>query len=473
MSRVATGSRPIDLRLAESALAGARTATEPASFTDWFAEQARRAWMRVERVPLDALADWSADARSGVIGHRSGRFFTVEGLDVRVADAPVDRWSQPIINQPEVGILGILAKEFDGVLHFLMQAKAEPGNRNGLQLSPTVQATRSNYTRVHGGNPVPYLRYFQRPEAYQVIANVRQSEQGSWFWRKRNRNMVIEVTEEIELLDGFCWLTLASLHRLLAVDDLINMDSRTVLSCLPFAGDHVPCSGGGGFDAALARSCNPGADSVHSTAELLGWVTDMRTRIDLRADRVPLTGLPDWHYAEGAIAHDSGLFFEVIGVEVQAFGREVADWCQPMFAVRETGLVASVVRRIGGVLHVLVQARAEPGFVDVIELAPAVQCTPANHDYLPAAASPRFLGAVLGAPADRVRFDTTLSEEGGRFYHARTRYLVVEDDGDTDIEGDRYRWMTLHQGAELLRHSYYLNIQARSLLACLYSVTGR
>ncbi|GAB3740951.1 NDP-hexose 2,3-dehydratase family protein [Amycolatopsis oliviviridis] len=473
MSRVATGARPIDLRLAESALVGARTAAEPASFSDWFAEQSRRAWMRVERVPLDALVDWSADPHSGVIGHRSGRFFTIEGLDVRVADAPVDRWCQPIIHQPEVGILGILAKEFDGVLHFLMQAKAEPGNRNGLQLSPTVQATRSNYTRVHGGNSVPYLHYFQRPGSYRVIANVRQSEQGSWFWRKRNRNVVVEVTEDVELLDGFCWLTLASLHRLLAFDDLINMDSRTVLSCLPFAGEHVPYSGSSDFGAALARSCNPGAGSVHSTAELLGWVTEMRTRTDLRAARVPLTGLPDWHHADGAIVHDSGLFFEVIGVEVQAFGREVAHWRQPMFAVRETGLVAFVVRRIGGVLHVLVQARAEPGFVDEVELAPAVQCTPANHDYLPAAARPRHLDAVLGAPAGRVRFDTTLSEEGGRFYHARTRYLIVEDDGDTEIEYDRHRWMTLHQGAELLRHSYYFNIQARSLLACLHSVIGR
>lgn len=186
-------------------------------------------------VPLDALAGWRTDPATGDLRHESGRFYAVTGLEVHTPGAPVSRWCQPILDQPEVGVLGILAKEFDGVLHFLMQAKNEPGNPGGLQLSPTVQATRSNFTRVHGGSRVPYLDHFLDASRHHVLADVRQSEQGAWFYRKRNRNMVVLVTEDLETLDGFCWLTLGQLHRLLAVDDLVNMDARTVLSCLPFA----------------------------------------------------------------------------------------------------------------------------------------------------------------------------------------------------------------------------------------------
>ena len=51
-------------------------------------------------------------------------------------------WDQPIIDQPEIGFLGILCKEIKGSLHFLLQAKIEPGNKNFVQLSPTLQATR-------------------------------------------------------------------------------------------------------------------------------------------------------------------------------------------------------------------------------------------------------------------------------------------------------------------------------------------
>ena len=65
-------------------------------------------------------------------------------------------WDQPIIVQKEIGILGILKKNNK----YLLQAKFEPGNINKIQISPTVQATKSNYTQVHGGKKVPFLNYF-------------------------------------------------------------------------------------------------------------------------------------------------------------------------------------------------------------------------------------------------------------------------------------------------------------------------
>src|SRR5690349_14894378 len=104
-------------------------------FADWMRERAKAHEFRIERIGFTALR---------------GR---------RPADGAAVHY-QPIINQPEVGILGILAKEFDGVPHFLMQAKVEPGNPRPLMLSPTVQATRSNYTQVHKGAQVKYLEYF-------------------------------------------------------------------------------------------------------------------------------------------------------------------------------------------------------------------------------------------------------------------------------------------------------------------------
>ncbi len=85
------------------------------------------------------------------------------------------RWTQPIIRQPEGGILGILAEEFDGVPHFLMQAEMEPGNPDLLQLSPTVQATRSNCTKVHCGAAVKYIEHLTQPCRGRVPADVLRS----------------------------------------------------------------------------------------------------------------------------------------------------------------------------------------------------------------------------------------------------------------------------------------------------------
>lgn len=94
-----------------------------------------------------------------------------------------------------------------------MQAKIEPGNLNIVQLSPTLQATRSNYTRVHGGKSPNYLEYFNGEKEVYVLVDQLQSEQGARFLHKRNRNIIVEINEdeEISVKDGFIWVSLGQI----------------------------------------------------------------------------------------------------------------------------------------------------------------------------------------------------------------------------------------------------------------------
>ncbi|MGI5274474.1 NDP-hexose 2,3-dehydratase family protein [Nonomuraea sp. CA-218870] len=437
----------------------------------WLEEVAGHTTMAVTRVPLEDLTGWREDPETGDIRHESGRFFTVQGLDVRHPAGPVPSWTQPIIHQPEAGILGILLKRVGDVPYLLMQAKNEPGNVGGAQLSPTVQATRSNYTRVHEGRAVPYLGFFREPRGRRVLVDVRQSEQGAWFYRKRNRNMVVEVGPDVTAAEGFRWLPLRRVRELLSVPDLVNMDARTVLACLPPQGD--PADGAAvGFGALVARSREPGRPAAHPMGEVLSWLSGLRSTTDIQAAPLALRRVLGWRRSDGRISHDTGRFFHVIGVRVRARGREVGGWDQPMIEPVGTGVVAFLVRRIGGVLHALAHARADPGYTDVVELAPTVQCAPGNYDHLPPHARPALLSHVLSAPPENVRFDTVLSEEGGRFYRARNRYLVVETADDPLAGHPGFRWLALHQLDELLRHSYYLNVEARTLLACLHGLAS-
>ncbi|MDG4859711.1 NDP-hexose 2,3-dehydratase family protein [Streptomyces sp. T-3] len=458
-------------RVAESVLSPGREIPDLTEFHREIEQANSRMYTRAQRIPLAQLDQWYQDPADGSLRHRSGRFFSIEGLRVRAPGAAVTEWHQPIINQPETGILGILVKEFGGVPHCLMQLKAEPGNQRGLQLSPTVQATRSNYSGVHGGKPVPYLEYFRDTPAHRVLADVRQSEQGAWFLRKRNRNMIVTTTDDVPVQDGFAWLSTGQVLQLLRCHDLVNMDTRTVLSCLPFAADVLRArhpAAHDGFTAALLRSCDPASSSRHTQREIHSWITERRSRTELTVEPAPLRALPDWEWDTDGIRHRTGAFFEVIGVQVESAGREVGRWSQPMVATSQDGLIALLVTRIDGVLHALMHLRAEPGLVDVAELAPTVQCTPGNYDHVPPAARPVFLDEVLGALPSAIRFDTLLSDEGGRFFQVTNRHLIVET-GTAHAHPD-YRWMPVHQLTGLLSHCHYLNVQARSLVACLYSL---
>ncbi|WP_051717466.1 NDP-hexose 2,3-dehydratase family protein [Streptomyces sp. NRRL F-5727] len=439
-----------------------------AAFHGWFADRCTANAYRVRRVPLEDLEGWSTEAGSGDLVHGSGRFFSVRGLDVTHSGREVDSWQQPIIVQPEHGILGILVKEFDGVPHCLLQAKMEPGNVNLVQLSPTVQATKSNYTRVHGGRAVPYLEHFVAPRGGQVLFDALQSEQASWFLSKRNRNMIVRTEQDVPLLEDFCWLTFDQIAGLLRVDDLVNMDTRTVLSGAVALLRPRHRALGGLAGEAVAGAWETEESALHTTTELLSWFTEAKGAATLTRRLMPLSDVAGWSARDGVIAHDEGRHFTVLGVAAEAPSREVARWTQPMFAPRSQGVIAFLTRRVAGVPHVLVQARTETGALDRIEMAPTVQCQPADHTPPHGLGRPPFLDEVLGARPDRILLDVVLSEEGGRFYHARSRYLVVEADDDfpLDVPPD-FAWVTLRQLTHFVRFGSHLNVEARSLLTLL------
>lgn len=419
----------------------------------WLEEQRRSQPQQVERVPFAELKGWRFDQLTGDLRHASGRFFSVHGLRVSSDFGPVSHWEQPIINQSEIGILGIAVRDFDGIPHLLMQAKSEPGNLNGMQLSPTVQATKSNYLQVHGGSAVKYLDCFRSPEPGAVIADVLQSEQGSWFLRKRNRNMIVRVGAEVEAGEDFAWLTLRQVNMLLRQDNVVNMDARTVLSCLPdWRTDAIGVGG-----------------SLHSDAEVRSWITRRRAEHEVNVVPIPLSETKGWRRDAHTVSHVRGLHFSVVAVDVVSGRREVAAWSQPLIEPHGTGLAVLFVHRIDGVPHVLLRARAEAGFLSVVELGPTVQCTTENYAHLPSESWPPYLEEARARTGTAV-YDVLLSEEGGRFLNAESRYVIIEVEDDIQPVSDEFRWISLSQIDELLRYSHHVNVQARTLITALRSL---
>ncbi len=431
--------------------------TELGQFHDWLADRQCANDFRVTVTSLDALDGWHTDARSGTVHHRSGKFYSIVGVAVRTDSRTPGAWSQPIILQPEIGILGIVAKRMGGQMYFLLQAKMEPGNVNLLQLSPTVQATRSNFTRVHGGKPVPYLEYFRNPVRRRPVFDSLQSEQGSWFLGKRNRNMIVEVDADVPVLDDFCWISAEQLAELMRIPNLVNMDARTVLAGTPF------------LDPGWRES-----GTLHSLGDILSWFTTIKTNRQLDRDLVPLLDMPEWERADGSIHRIDGRHFDVIGVDVQASSREVAQWSQPMLRPAGRGVIAFLGRRICGVFHVLVHAKTEAGTTDVVEMSPTVACIPDNYADSPPDQRPRYLDDVLDAPAPAVLVDVVHSEEGGRFYHAENRYLVVDagEEFPLDVPPD-YCWMTIAQLTGFIRYGNHVNVGARCLLSCMTDLVAQ
>jgi len=456
-------TRPLPVDRAE--YARRPSAEEAADALHWLRASQRADLLHVRRVPLHQLADWSFDPETGNLGHRTGRFFSIHGVRVSTTFGAHDAWMQPLIAQPEVGILGFLAARRGGELWFLAQAKIEPGNVNVAQVSPTVQATRSNYTRVHGGASQPYLEYFLGPPPGDVLVDQLQQEQGSRFRAKRNRNTIIEVDpRHIPVLPGYRWVSSRELAALAEIPNALNLDARSVLSCLPAPADRMPASDDAPFTARVRTSLS--ARDERSRLDARRWLAGLARRFQMTTEELPLRCVAGWSYDGGIIAHERGRYFEIVGVSVDAPTREVPHWDQPLVRSVGRGVVGMLCQQRGGLLRFLVRAALEPGEPH-LRIGPTVQCVPGDHD-----AAPPFLDAIVQAPGARVRFASIQSEEGGRFYHDERVLRVVEAAAGEPIDvPPEYMWLTLGDITSLAAADAVVNIEARSLIACI-SLTG-
>lgn len=436
--------------------------------------------MSVERIGFAEATGWKFAEGNARFEHATGRFFTIEGLRVWSDAGTVPSWDQPIILQPEVGTLGILTSMVDGERRFLMQAKAEPGNINQYQVSPTLQATRSNYTRAHGGAEPEYLDFFAADkDGVCVRVDQLQPEQGARFLGKRNRNMVVEVDGLPQPGPLFRWFTLRELKALMRLDNILNMDARSVLACIPpngFDGAGLASGSGGeclgGFRAALFDSAAHGSGQTTEADPPFMWLAAARARRSLTADRIPLTAMRDWELTPSEIRHVQRRHFSVVAVRVEAGNREVQRWAQPLVSPVETGLVGLVCAVRGEVLRFLVRATSEPGNTDGPLAGPTVMTGEPGRRTRDALAPP-FLGVVLRALGPgkfgRVRYDTLQSEEGGRFFRMQTRYVIIEMDEhewEPDDPPPDFAWFTLAEILALNQRGY-CTIELRTLLASL------
>ncbi len=422
----------------------------------WIAERNRTVHVSIRKIALEQSDAWYYNEVRGYIENRNKSFFRVMGMQKLLGEQVVTE--QPVIIQDEIGYLGILCRKINGEMHCLMQAKIEPGNINHIQISPTIQATKSNFTQKHKGDKPPYLDYFLNASKHRIIVDQIQSEQSSRFYKKRNRNIILEVDEDVPVLPSHRWMTVEQIKALMRYENLVNMDTRTVLSCLPLSEYKDKLT-----DPALFRSAQGTGKSV--LPEIYQYINNYKMFDDSHYQLVPLYDLKHWHMENGEFVCDHPYSFKVVFCDIEIEGREVRHWTQPLFEAVGSATFGLVTAVDNGVREFLVRAMPEVGCFDKIELGPAVQreatwAGPGNDvDKL-------FDGRL--SEKKGVLFDTMLSEEGGRFYHEQNRNMVLEiDKTELPVLPEGYFWVDYKTLNDLVQVNNCLNIQLRNLLAVL------
>ena len=421
-------------------------------------------YVNVRETSIYSSDFWFYDDYNGEILNRKRSFFSVIGM--RYFENNLFRGEQPIILQPEIGYLGIITRLIDDKLYFLMQAKIEPGNVNCVQISPTIQATKSNFMRVHGGKLPLYFRYFENSSEYEVIYDQVQSEQGSRFLKKRNRNIIICIDEEIEIWPNFRWMTLGQIKILMKINNLVNMDTRTVLSGLPIFKEALTEDLQEFFSDKFLYQSMYINDPKKELPYVYQKINNYKMFHDTVSTPIPLNQLIDWRVDEYGITCLKPFDFGVFFYDIEISGREVRKWTQPLFKANGNATFGLMTKIIDGSRKYLIQIVPEIGLFDKVEVGPSIQWnathTPARDNEID-----KIFRTYL-RNGENIIFDTILSEEGGRFYHEQNRNVIIEVPANEDLSTpDCYIWVSYSTLNYLIQVNNCINIQLRNLISLI------
>ncbi len=418
----------------------------------WLTKLLKQSGFKVQSTNLKNSSSWKLV--DGAIQHVSGYFFKIIGVRWTTSNQVCE---QPLIEQSEIGTMGFILRQNqqEQKQEILIQGKIEPGNVGGIQIAPTCQATESNIKCVHGGKLPPYAEYFSTPQGKKICDSLR-SEQGSRFFKKRNRNVTIVCDEVIPVLSSHRWERVETVLDLLKKNYRVNTDARSVLVSTPWhllVGREPFSRFQDDFSLQLQKSYQSFSSSVRLDSIKLYLQSMQEQNLQIKK----LEDLKNWVLNEEGISSQNKKLFRVRQICSYIRGREISHWDQPIIDSFHAGKIILLCAQSQNILHFLWKATKEPGLFQG-ELTPTIVVEPGSQDKKT---------TILSYSAQKIIAECWQSEEGSRFFRDINQFQIVDAGKVFDV-GENYFWITLGDIQKLLQEKecFFTN-EARSILSLL------
>jgi oxidase EvaA len=431
----------------------------------WLNEECIKSHICVKRISFNESQEWQWDER-GFLAHLTTRFFSVVG--VRYFSVPDGQgFTQPFIYQSEIGLLSFLVFKQCEEWWVLAHAKVEPGNINGAQLAPTVQATKSNYEAAHGGNETHYLGMVQSAE--HLLYNQLQSEQNSRFLAKRNRNSAVLVAEKLDEKDSkFKWIRINELLPMLGESNIVNTDARSVLVCWLFTDVSAlrECLDSESVFAEILIKSIESRIAVNQKERIEKWLDVLNNKWSTETEVISLKDIGSPWLCNGlGITSSEDISLMIYQIKVSCSGREVPVWDQPVAGSGTPSCIVLFMGLFKGTLHMLVQARLEAGNRKGFELTTTVQ----SESSAVSCYEKKYI--QMSKKSGKILLDFHNSEEGGRFDRCISEYRIVwVGEVTQEQEGPFHRWISLSQFSVFLSMENRITNELRSAASSLLSI---
>lgn len=176
----------------------------------------------------------------------------------------------------------------------------------------------------------------------------------------------------------------------------------------------------------------------------------------------------EWGIHGGVIARRDGNFFSITGLRVYSSKDPTPLYEGPIIFQPTNAINGFLYEYDNNVLHILFQARVEPGNTGIVQLAPTVQSTEANYKQLHGGKPTSYINNFLHCEKCRVLYRGLQSEEGSR-YHGKYNLYIITEAGEYDFSKNMNDFFLLsaEEIKKFISIDNIINTDARGLLVFL------
>lgn len=198
---------------------------------------------------------------------------------------------------------------------------------------------------------------------------------------------------------------------------------------------------------------------AQSAEDLETYVDYVRAESLFQMQSISLSDQDDWVVRNESLSHRTGGFFSLCGYRDADRGFEALVLFQPQGAFNGMAICRHDDR-----IHLLLQARVEPGNSRLVQYGPTVQSTPANYLRLHGGKKTAYLEYFFEyRPGVKVLENSTQLDLGKRYYQKTKLLSYIEMDQMVECEENTI-WAPLDVAQEVVGYDNFFNTDLRSML---------
>jgi len=201
---------------------------------------------------------------------------------------------------------------------------------------------------------------------------------------------------------------------------------------------------------------------------ILSWLNDYKSSIRFDISITNLRDLVEWNCENNIVSRKDNNFFSIKSIRT-AKGRNELN---PSIIIDqpEIGVLGFLIKGYGDDIQILLQAKSEPGNINLTQIGPTVQATVSNYERKHNGSETHFINLFIN---DQIPKDLSIlqSEQGNRFYNKYNRNIILRVSEEKEYENfNNYKWFSLNQIIQHIDRDFLFNTDFKSVISHMFEM---